>query len=361
VKKYLFLFLPFFCLQNAFSQIGGKYIYSFLDLPIPARTAALGGNSIAVKDDDISTTFQNPALLASSTSDQVAFSFIKYLGDIKYGYVAYGKSIKNVGHFAAGMQQVGYGSFSQRDEYGNEIGFFHANDYCFNLAYAYDRDSLFTYGVALKTIYSKYAQYSSVGNAMDFGVTFHKRRNQITVSAVIKNVGYQWKTYTGNKRENLPINAQIGASFKVPKAPFRLIATYDHLNTWDLTYTDPNNPPATEDPFTHEPIKQHPFKKNMDKLARHFIFANEIIITKNFNLRVGFNYKRRQELILTDKQGIAGFSFGIGFKISKFQFSYAYSQYSPVFASNHFSITTNLASFMRANKTGDAAPVTPVN
>ncbi len=358
VKKQvllLFILVGF----NGLAQIGGRYIYSFLDLPIPARTAALGGNTIAIKDDDISTTFQNPALLSERTSNSVAFSFIKYLGDIKYGYVSYGKSIKNIGHFSAGMQQVGYGTFSERDEYGVELGTFKANDYCFNLAYAYDKDTNITYGVALKTIYSKYQQYTSVGNAIDLGFTYHKTKNQFTVSGVLKNLGYQWKTYTGTK-EKMPFNAQIGASFKVPKAPFRLMAVYDHLNVWDLTYSDPANPPLTEDPFTHEPIKEHPWKKRMDKLGRHFIFSNEIIITKNFNLRVGFNYKRRKELILPDKQGVAGFSFGLGFKISKFHFSYAYSQYSPVFASNHFSITTNLSSFMRANKTvAEAAPVTP--
>jgi hypothetical protein len=110
---------------------------------------------------------------------------------------------------------------------------------------------------------------------------------------VIKNLGYQWKTYTGGKREKLPFNIQASSAYKVPKAPFRLILTYDYININDLTYTDPNNPPATVDPFTKEPIKEKPFKKSMDRLGRHLIFANEIIITKNFNLRVGFNYKRR--------------------------------------------------------------------
>jgi len=360
VKKYLFVLTALVGFQHAFSQIGGRYVYSFLDLPIPARTAALGGNTIAIKDDDLSTTFQNPALLSERTSNSIAFSFIKYLGDIKYGYVSYGKSIKNVGHFAAGMQQVGYGTFSRRDEYGADLGFFHANDYCFTLAYAYDKDSLLTYGVALKTIYSKYDQYTSVGNAVDLGITYSKPSKQATVSVVLKNMGYQWKTYTGGKKEKLPFNAQIAGSFKVPKAPFRLMAVYDHLNIWDLTYTDPNNPPLTEDPFTHEPIKQHPWKERFDKVGRHLIFSNEIIITKNFNIRVGFNYKRRKELILPDKQGIAGFSFGLGFRISKFHFSYAYSQYSPVFGAHNFSITTNLSSFTRAAKT-EPAPVAPAN
>lgn len=361
VKKTILFLSSFLCLQGAFAQIGGKYVYSFLDLPIPARTAALGGNTIAIKDDDISTTFQNPALLSERTSNSIAFSFVKYLGDVKYGYFAYGRSFKNIGHFAAGIQKVGYGTFSERDEYGRDLGFFHCNDYNFNLSYAYDKDSLFTYGVTLKTIYSQYAQYTSLGNAIDLGATYHKPSKQITVSAVLKNMGYQWKTYTGNNKEKLPFNAQIGASFKVPKAPFRLMAVYDHLNIWDLTYTDPNNPPLTVDPFTKEPIKQHPWKKRMDKVGRHFIFANEIIITKNFNIRVGFNYKRRKELILSDKQGIAGFSFGLGFKISKFHFSYAYSQYHPSFGAHNFSITTNLSSFTRKAATGTTTEAAPAN
>lgn len=352
VKKYLLLFTAIFCLQNTWAQVGGKYVYSFLDLTVPARTAALGGNTIALRDGDINTVFQNPALLSSKMDNNLAFNFVKYLGDIKYAYVAYAKSFDKIGHFAAGIQQVGYGSFSQRDEYGNEIGFFHANDYSFNLSFGREKDSVFSYGVTLKTIYSAYAQYTSIGNALDIGFHFNPgKHKRFWFAGVISNLGYQWKTYTGNKAESLPMHVKLALAYKVPKAPFRLILGNDYLNNTQLTYTDPNNPPATVDPFTHEPIKQHPFKKKLDNVAREFTEAIEILLTQNFNLRVGFNYKRRQELVLTDKQGLAGFSFGLGFKISKFQFSYAYSQYSPVFGANYFSVTTNLSSFLRANKT----------
>ncbi len=358
MKKYLLIITFVFSLKNAFSQIGGKYIYSFLDLPVPARTAALGGNTIVLKDGDINTAFQNPALLSSHTNNQMAFNFVKYIGDIKYAYFAYAKSFEKVGHFAVGIQQVGYGSFSQRDELGNETGFFHANDYSFNLSYAKEKDSVFSYGIALKTIYSTYAQYISVGNAVDVGFHFNPGKyKRFWAAGVIKNLGYQWKTYTGAKREDLPFKIQLAIAYRVPKAPFRLILAGEFGNAWKLTYTDPNNPPPTEDPFTKEPIKKHPYKDAMGNAARHFTEAIEIIITQNFNLRIGFNYKRRQELILTDKQGIAGFSFGLGFKISKFNFGYAYAQYAPGFGSNHFSITTNLSSFTRPVQ----QPVSSVN
>ena len=356
MKKIALVFLFIFSLERSFSQVGGLASYSFLNLPIPARTAALGGSSIALKDDDINTAFQNPALLSDKTNNALSGSYINYLGQINYGYLAYGKSIKNVGHFAVGLQDVGYGTISERDEYGNQTGTFKANDYNLSLMYAYDHDSLLSYGVTLKTIYSKYSQYSSVGNAIDAGITYNKPSKLFTLSAVIQNVGKEWKTYTGGPAEKLPFNVLLGAAKKFKHAPFRFILTYDYLNRWDLTYTDPNNPPVTVDPFTHLPIKQHPFKNWMDKAGRHFIVATEIVLTKNFFIRLGFNYKMRKELSLTDKQGIAGFSGGIGFKISKFNFSYSYSQYSPTFSMNSLTLSTNLSSFAKIDK----PPVAPL-
>lgn len=329
------------------AQVGGKYIYSFLDLPVPARTAALGGSIIAIKDDDINLTFQNPALLSSRVNNHLSMNFIKYLGPVKYGYLAYARSFDNIGHFAVGIQQVGYGTFSERDEYGAELGTFRANDNTINLSYCYDKDTNWSYGATVKTILSRYAQYSSVGSALDLGISYHKAKSNFTFGAVIRNIGYQWKTYTGGKKEKLPFNISAGISKKIYRAPFRLCFVYDYLNQWDLTYTDPDNPPPTVDPFTNEPIKENKFKKLGDKFMRHWIIGSEIIITKNFNLRVGYNYKRRKELLLPDKKGIAGISFGFGVKVYKFHFSYTYAQYSPVFGSNHFSITTNIGSFIR--------------
>ncbi|MEO8759352.1 MAG: penicillin-binding protein, partial [Bacteroidia bacterium] len=67
MKKIVLFYLLIFSFGKAFSQIGGLSSYSYLNLPIPARTAALGGSSIALKDDDINTAFQNPASLSAKT------------------------------------------------------------------------------------------------------------------------------------------------------------------------------------------------------------------------------------------------------------------------------------------------------
>src|ERR1700757_3622181 len=351
MRKIVLFYLLILSFGKSFSQVGGLSTYSYLNLPIPARTAALGGSSIALKDDDINTAVQNPASLSSKTNNALSGSYINFLGSINYGYLTYGRSFKNIGHFAVGIQDIGYGSISQRDEYGNQTGTFKANDYNFNLTYTYDKDSLLSYGVTLKTLYSKYAQYTSIGNALDFGITYNKASKLFVLSAVVQNLGHEWKTYTGGgPHEKLPFNILLGASKKFKHAPFRFIVTYDYLNRWDLTYTDPNNPPPTVDPFTKAPIKQHPFKKFMDKAGRHFIVATEISLTKTFFIRVGFNYKMRKELSLTDKQGIAGFSGGLGFKVAMFNFSYSYAQISPVYAMNSLTLSTNLSSFVKISK-----------
>ena len=77
-----------------------------------------------------------------------------------------------------------------------------------------------------------------------------------------------------------------------------------------------------------------------DRFMRHITVGSEFILSKNFNLRVGYNYRRRQELKLEDKPGTAGFSYGFGVRVSKFHISYGRSVYHLAGPSNHISVTT---------------------
>jgi len=61
-KKLAYIFISISSI-SAFSQTGGQSVYSFLNVPVPARTAALAGNSLGLKDDDITLFNQNPAAL----------------------------------------------------------------------------------------------------------------------------------------------------------------------------------------------------------------------------------------------------------------------------------------------------------
>ncbi len=343
----LILMASFF---SCFSQTGGLSTYSFLNLPVPARTAALAGNTIGLKDEDVTLVAQNPASLNAGMNNQLSLSYINYISDINYLYTTYARSFDSIGHFAASLQNVSYGKFKEADEYGEILGTFKANDYNFALSYARDMDSMFTWGVSVKTIFSKYYTYSSFGNAVDAGLTYRNKKKQFVATIILNNFGYQWKTYSGAGKEKLPTYFNIGISKKVAKAPFRLLLSYENMSRWDLTYSDPNNPEPTVDPFTKEPIKKSKFRTGGDRLLRHIIFGTEVILSKNFHLRVGYSYRRRKEMVLPDKGGLVGFSMGLGFKISKFQFSYAFTKYHAGGNANHFTVTTNLGSFVKQSK-----------
>ncbi|HVA99230.1 MAG TPA: type IX secretion system protein PorQ, partial [Bacteroidia bacterium] len=332
---------------GASAQIGGVGTYEFLNLPVSARTAALGGNIMSVKDNDINASFQNPSLLNPSMDNSLSLSFINYFAGINYGNAAYAKDYKGIGTFSLGMKFINYGTFTQADETGQITGTFKAAEYAFNIGYSRQIDSLFSVGVNLKTIYSNLAQYSSFGNAVDIGGTYFNAKQKFTIAAVIANLGTEWKTYTPGNREPLPLDFQIGISKEPKHAPVRLTIIAQHLQKWDLTYIDPNDT-ATVDPSTGQSITSSGPKWTFgDKFMRHIVLGGELLITQNFNLRVGFNYEDRKELELVTRTGMDGFSFGFGIKISKFQLSYGHAIYSLAGGTNHITVSIHLSEFMK--------------
>jgi hypothetical protein len=352
--KTLFTYLFVFVNSFLFSQIGGTKAFSFLDLPVPARANALGGAAIAIWDRDVNLGYSNPALLNPSCTKQLGFNVVNFVSDLSYGNFSYANQFKKHGTFAAGIQFFNYGKFDGRNEYDVETGVFKAADYSLNISYAktLNKDSTLSLGVSLKTIYSNYNIYSAFGNAVDVGLTYHTKK-QFVVSILAKNYGRQWKSFSENTvKEDLPSDFQIGISKKVSKAPFRLILLYDQLLKWDLTYVNPQDPPSNIDPFTNQPIvkttkqiRNDKISKGLDKFGRHLVFGTEMILGKNFMIRVAYNYRKGKEMALPDVKKANGLSLGFGLKVYKFHLDYAFSKYALTGNSHTFGITTNLAYF----------------
>ncbi len=342
--------------SGIFAQIGGMRSFSFLSLPVPARSNALGGASIAIWDKDVNLGYSNPALLNPNASDQLSLNYVNFVSDVNYGNFLYAKQFKKHGTFGVGLQYFNYGKFDGRDEYNIETGTFKAADYSLNLSFAktLNKDSTLSLGVALKTIYSYYDIYYSLGNAIDVGLTYHNKK-QFTVSLLAKNYGKQWMPYfKGGAKENMPSDLQIGLSKKIPKAPFRIIVQYDQLLKWDLTYENPQDGSKDIDPFTNKPIvKTEKQKRNerisdwFDKLGRHLTIGTEVLIGKNFSLRLAYNFKKGKEMSLPDVKKANGLSAGFGFKVYKFHLDYAYSKYAANGNSHTIGIMTNFNYFKK--------------
>ena len=67
VKRIFILFTLLTLISvPSYSQLGGSSTYNFLQLPVSARAAALGGYAITTRDGDLSTAAGNPSFLDSN-------------------------------------------------------------------------------------------------------------------------------------------------------------------------------------------------------------------------------------------------------------------------------------------------------
>ncbi len=343
-RPFIFILL-IFCAKFSSAQIGGSSTYSFLQLPTSARAAALGGTYIGVRDGDLSLASGNPSFLDTSVNNHVAMSYTPMFAGVDYGYVTYARSFKNIGTFDLGVKEIDYGTFTRADNTGNITGTFTAGEYMLNIGYGRSlKDSLFSAGVNLKTVYSALDQYYSWGEMVDLGVSYVSPNRQFFMGAVIQNVGKQLKDYVPGNTEPLPFDADFGVSYRFKHAPVRLNLVLQHMQTWDLTYVDPTDT-QTVNTLTHEVIVKSGVSTFFDKLGRHVIGSFEFLIGKNFALRFGYNYELRKELSLTSRPSLDGMSAGFEMKIYRFHLSYAVSKYNLSAFTNTFTFIFDTSEF----------------
>ncbi len=327
------------------SQLGGSNSYQFLDLSNSSRIQALGGSNISIYDNDVNLNISNPALLDSTKSGSISLNYMNYISDINYGFTSFTKHFDNIGTFNASFMYANYGDFVRTDEAGIKQGNFSVNDLALIIGYGKKIDSLFSIGGNFKFFQSIYDIYNSNGIALDLAGNYYKPSKRFSASLVMKNIGFVISKYS--EQEKLPFEIQLGLTKKLKHAPFRFSLTFTNLQTWDLTYDDPNAKKEF-DPNTFEelPAEEPSF---LDKGMRHLVFGTEFILSKNFNIQLGYNYRKRQELKFTEKTGLVGFSGGVGFKIKKFSLNYSISSYHLSGKSHSFSVTTNINDFRSKN------------
>ena len=328
----LFLFVPF--LSGA--QIGGENTYEFLNLVNSARMGALGGNQVALADEtDLNVSYNNPALLTEEMQSHLVANYVNYISDVNYGYVAYALPVDWPGNFAVGMHYINYGTFIEALPNGLKTGgTFKAAEYALNIIWSYQFDRI-SAGAILKPILSSFETYQSVGIAADLGVSYQSGDGLSCLGLVVKNIGAQITAYyDGGEREPLPFDVQLGYSQRLGHAPIRISGTLQHLQKWTLAQAE-----TEESTLTGTTVNEDGFGK---KFLRHMVLGVELLPSENFTLRVGYNYQRRQELKFDEKMSTVGFTFGFGFKISRFELNYGLARYHLAAASNHFSLAINL-------------------
>lgn len=332
---------------TASAQLGGTGTYRFLQVSANARIVALGGNAISTPDPDLNLVSQNPSLLSAKNHNQLGFNTINYFADIQAGEFNYGRHLDSQNlSLAAGVQYLNYGSFTRTAPDGQVLGNFSAGEYNYHVSASRQYGSI-RYGATLKFIYSNLETYSSYGMATDLAACWISNDRLITATAVVSNLGTQFKTYTTGNREPLPLNVQLGFSKKFEHNPFRIgIIAYNLQNPGALIYQIPSRQYISLE--TGEPMEDD--LNFLDKAMSHLIFNTEMILGKTLNLRFAYNPMRQREMSLSNVRGFNGFSWGFGIRINRFQLAYGNGGYMPGQNTNAFSIITCIDDFRKAKK-----------
>ena len=336
IKKFLILLL--FSSSLSFSQVGGERIFNFLNVPTSARQSALGGETLTLVND-INQPLWNPSLINPELDSQASLSYVDFLADISYGSLSIAHLFnRRLGTLHAGITYVNYGKFIAADEDGTETGTFKSKDLSFQIGYSYALPwDGFMVGANLKVISSSIENYTSSGLAADFGLTYYNEFKPYMFTAVIRNIGYQIDVFD-EAREKLPLEIAVGASYKLENVPLQWHLTINNLQKWDISVENPSdsqtsiNGDTTSDKISF-----------LDNTFRHFTIGAEFFPEKDFNLRLGYNFRRGRELRLTESRSFSGITAGFGLKMGRLKFNYAFSKFHPASNANTFSLNIDLA------------------
>lgn len=291
--------------------------YNFLNVTSSAKIYGLGGVNISLVDDDISTVDQNPALLGGEMSGMLSLNYMHYVGGSNFAGVRYGHAAGEHGAWAAEMRYFGYGSMKETTPDGSIVGSFSPKDLTFGAMYSHDITGYLRGGIALRGVYSSYADYTAFAVSTDAGINYYDPDRDLSLSLVLANMGGQLKRFN-ESYDRLPFDVRIGWSQSFANFPLRFSITAWNLTKWHLPYVESGDGTSSD-----EPVVKDKFSSN---LFRHLIFGVDLISSPNYYISLGYNYKSRTDMSTYSRSFISGFSLGGGIKVRNFGVSVALAQ-----------------------------------
>ena len=312
--------------------------YSWINVTSSSKIYGLGGMNITLVDDELGSSDQNPALLGQEVSGQAMVNYMHYMGGSNFAGVRYAHAAGERGAWSASVNYFGYGSIKEATEDGTIVGTFSPADMAFGVQYSHEITGRWRGGVALKALYSHYAEYSALALAADVGVNYYDPEHDSSVSLVLANMGGQVKRFD-EAYDRVPFDIRIGWSKVFGEFPVRFSVTAWNLTKWHLPYMD--NGDGTE---ASEPMMKDTFGSN---LFRHLIFGADLISNQNFYIGLGYNYKTRTDMSTYSRSFLSGWSLAAGLKVRSFGVGVAFAQPHTGATTLMFNLTMNVNDLLK--------------
>lgn len=168
--------------------------FTFLELPVTARHAALGESSIALSDMNSTAVFSNPASLGfSSMPHSFSASYAPWIADINHFAASYAITT-DAGAFALSSTFVDYGTMPRTVKLSGQkvyetIGEFTASSVSLGLTYSKRLTDKFSFGTTLKYVNEKIDSYSATNVLFDGGILFYTGLGSLRIAAALQNFG----------------------------------------------------------------------------------------------------------------------------------------------------------------------------
>jgi hypothetical protein len=192
--------------------------FTFLQVPMSARDAALGETGLAGADPGPLGLFLNPAGPAfGMQSSAVGLSYSPWLAGISHYGVAYASpfgfglvgvsaNVMDYGTIDRTVRQVGTREFAS-------AGTFSARSMAFGLSYGRRLTDKFAFGLTLKYVEERIDVYAASNVLLDGGMIYYTGFQTLRLAAVIQNFGTNSKFV--NDEFRMPSTLRLGAAMEL--------------------------------------------------------------------------------------------------------------------------------------------------
>ncbi len=298
--KFLVIFIILFFAVNIYSQkifAASKYAGTksamFLKLAGSPRTMAMG-NVYAVIPESINASYSNPAVaLLNLKSPEFQFIHTKWLTDINFNYLGYAQTVNEKSGIAIGLLNFDYGSFTGFDAVGNKISDPKAVDRALTFTSSLVLAPKIGIGGTIKYINSNYDGIKADAAAIDAGVIYQSKIEELKFGAVIQNIGTKIK--------------YVKESFSLPQV-YKIGAAYSYLEDLLVVGLD---------------IGKSNFSDVFVNLGVEWKCYHNLVVRAGYNSETDIG---------------KGLSTGFGANFEKWQFDYAYLPFGELGGTHRFAL-----------------------
>lgn len=230
-KNYLIIFIFLLTVQVIAQNPNlGTSGAQFLEIPVGARAASLGGAFVGITDD-VSSVFWNPAGAANIKSTSANFSYMRWFEMFDFNSVAVGFNVQDIGTFSVSaiIFTMDKTEITTELEPNGTGRFYDAKDLALGITYSKFLTDRFAFGITAKYISQIIWNETASGLAFDVGTQYRLDWQNLTISMSMRNFGADLKfdgedlNVVYDKSSNLPKNRLTPARLVTDEYPLPLV------------------------------------------------------------------------------------------------------------------------------------------